>query len=151
MKYCLLLFLFIGSPEYIGWRKLHYSDFKGPKRGEYAALSTTQITLETTGDNGRYSFKATARFLPYQSFINSPSVLAHEQLHFDITELFARKIDSALAPLQKCSYKQCARAYQIHDSLIIEWDKFQRLYDRETKHSLDTAAQKIWERTINLQ
>lgn len=75
-------------------------------------------------------------------------VLNHEQLHFDITELFARKIDSALTPIQNCSYQHCARAYQIHDSLIVEWNKFQELYDRETKHSIDTTAQKRWQEMI---
>jgi hypothetical protein len=93
MKYLvLLLILFTNSPEYIGWRKLHYSDFKGARRGAYAATTTSQINLETKERNGKYSFTVSARFLPYQSFIYSQNeiVLGHEQLHFDITELFAR-------------------------------------------------------------
>ena len=145
MKHLILAaFIFTVAPQHISWRKLNYSDFKGPSKGSFAALSTTQINLETTEEGGCYRFKAAARFLPHLSFIKETKVLAHEQLHFDITELFARKINSALSPLQNCSYKQCSRAYQIHDSLIKEWNKFQELYDTETGHSMNKEMQQKW-------
>ena len=102
--------------------------------------------------DGKHYFNATGRFLPYKSFLaeRNERLLRHEQLHFDITELYARKIDSALTSFQGCYPKQYSRAIQIHDSLIIEWNKFQELYDKETGHSVNDSAQFQWEKKIRL-
>lgn len=66
--------------------------------------------------------------------------LTHEQTHFDITELFARSIRSALR----------LQAHRPSDVLQVvrEWSarcgELQDQYDRETRHGLDEAKQREW-------
>lgn len=71
-------------------------------------------------------------------------LLTHEQLHFDICELFVRKLRKKISetPLSllnsdnqiKALFEESWNAYQVN----------QNLYDEETEHGLIEAAQKKW-------
>lgn len=158
MKYILVLALIsftVPVDKEIPHRPLTYDDFKGTPIGEWAALSTTGINISpyrwkgTFGPQhkGEISFRATAYFVPEKSYlkVRTEKVLAHEQSHFDITEIFARKIN---ATLKNPYVGSTDRAYEIYDSLIVEWNKFQQLYDRETQNSINDSAQQVWNERI---
>ena len=76
-------------------------------------------------------------------------LLTHEQLHFDICELFVRKLRKKISetPLSllnsdnqiKVLFEESWKAYQVN----------QNLYDEETEHGLIEAAQKKWINNVN--
>jgi len=135
-------------------RKLTWEDFKGiPDTSDKAAAASTASTL---GYNYTYTPDTTFHFFTYAIFVKNYSwvkegwdrtayELNHEQRHFDITEIYARKLAMAFKryKLNKNDRKR------IYDSLSTEWDKIQDLYDKETKHSINIEKQKEWDKKID--
>jgi hypothetical protein len=78
----------------------------------------------------------------------TPALLAHEQLHFDMSEVYARLLRKQLANTQltaaninKVSTDAFLETYRIYKER--QW-----AYDQETHHGLNAAAQERWEQTI---
>src|SRR5690349_8815741 len=77
-------------------RKLTFDDFKGdiPRVTPWAASTSSEIHFGYETTNGLLTHVVVyASFNPEKSWIKKrlPAVLSHEQLHFDITEIFTRK------------------------------------------------------------
>lgn len=73
------------------------------------------------------------------------SVLNHERGHFNITELYARKLRKKISEttFNSENYRHELWAlYKEYDDLM---DKYQDRYDNETESSMDTPKQKAWE------
>jgi predicted secreted Zn-dependent protease len=76
-------------------------------------------------------------------------ILAHEQGHFDITELYARALHKALS-----EYSFNYKTYQkdisaIYQNIVKEKEAFQEAYDSETDHSRRKKAQFEWQDKID--
>lgn len=96
-----------------------------------------------------------AMFNPYKSWKKhdklSTYLLKHEQGHFDIAELYARKIRREIA-----LSKQSARKHHhtqlwfqnVYAQHIKQMHRCQRRYDRQTKHSQKITAQEAWNNRI---
>lgn len=135
-------------------KKLTWNDFKGP------VDSTAKEDAETTWHiDARYAGKGdTARmvvkcwFAPDESWVKknhlNADLLAHEQAHFDLAEVYARKLRKELASKTytrtdlKTSFKSA------HQQLIGECKKRQEQYDTETNHSIIKAKQTEWQKLI---
>lgn len=85
------------------------------------------------------------------------SILEHEQAHFDLNEVFRRKLEALLPCLQaKHPTKQGAidslndALHQRANEVLSELQVAQARYDAETRHGNDTAAQARWEAQIAL-
>jgi hypothetical protein len=86
--------------------KLDYSDFQGPPQINKAsgaaydtfAISTCSIKYHIKIDSGKKKIDAQAIFLKSQSWMISKnaSVLKHEQGHFDITEIYAKRFQKVV-------------------------------------------------------
>ena len=148
------LFVF-QSEEYLDWnerRKLVWSDFQAepPVQSAHAALTNSGINLDLKLQNKEFNVKVHARFNPDKSWKrrdieNSEYLLAHEQLHFDLTELYARKLRKAFLT-RKWKENENVNAifndlYQSNQTLL--W-KVQEIYDAETEHSINREAQARW-------
>jgi len=70
--------------------------------------------------------------------------IKHEQMHFDITEIFARKIRKELID-SAVNEQGVEKIYFAHSKACRE---FQQLYDNETRHSLDKKHQEQWNKKI---
>ena len=70
--------------------------------------------------------------------------LNHEQQHFNITELFARKI-RAIIFAKNLNEKEIE---SIFNENIKACNDFQDLYDKETNHSLNKTNQVIWDKKV---
>ena len=83
----------------------------------------------------------------YRPEVANDVILSHEQLHFDITELFARRMRQRLAtyPFTK---RVKGEMKQIYESAIREMREFQRRYDQETDFSRNEFRQAEWNRMI---
>ncbi len=144
------------SDSIISWsknNKLECVDFKGnvPKHTQWAAITTYLIYVEgttTTGKLPKYSIEA--RFNRYLSWmrVDSNYVLVHEQLHFDIAELFARKMRQLLSELQLKGEKKMAIYNSSFTKLNQECYQMQRDYDKATTHGTNFPKQKEWSVSI---
>lgn len=74
-------------------------------------------------------------------------LLRHEQLHFDLTELAARKIRQQLDGLQKaCATPGATAAIEkAIDGIEREWLDEQAVYDKQTDHGTNLVRQRQWE------
>ncbi|MCB0506828.1 MAG: hypothetical protein KDD21_00875 [Bacteroidetes bacterium] len=146
---------------YFTWsanRKLTWNDFKeNYKVSKYsveAAKVSTSITYGCSVSNNEISYIVEARLYPKASWSNKEAqfdyVLQHEQLHFDITELFARKLRKILSEKIK-NHKDYKLVNKYGDKISDDWDVFQDKYDRETDHGTNDSKQKEWNIAIQQQ
>ncbi|MDO8999956.1 MAG: DUF922 domain-containing protein [Bacteroidota bacterium] len=136
-------------------RPLSWDDFKGKPERRFAAASTSyDIVKEVKKINSETaSVKIEAVFFCESSWkkkqwVNN-SVLKHEQKHFDIVELFSRKLRKLILDN---SYSSITNLESETDSLYkiidIKMDVYQDLYDDETDGSMNGEKQREWETKI---
>ena len=165
---CVLFFLlliilgFNDSQDYetIAWSPeniLTWEDFKGkaPDNDRAAATTASGISYQfsTSGSSGEIEldYLVSTFFYPnkswYQPSLCDSLILSHEQLHFDISELYARKMRNRLA---SSSYTENVKAEvkQIYKEVLEELEEFQNLYDDQTNFSRDLEHQLIWNNKI---
>src|SRR5215210_6152528 len=97
------LFVKYEEGEYIPWtpvQRLTWDDFQSePKLGTDAVASTsTSLGIAYQMVTGKLSYHISCNFSRVKSWglMKTDYILAHEQGHFDITEIFARKLNEAL-------------------------------------------------------
>ncbi len=91
-------------------------------------------------------------FYKKQSWVK-PSVfdsyrLLHEQTHFNITEIFARLVRKKIQSNPKYYKENFDEIKKLVFDYTNECDKYQDQYDLETRHSLDSSKQAIWNQKI---
>lgn len=147
--------------ETISWnddRRLSWDDFQGkaPINSRAAAITASGITYRFstsgTSDNMEVDFKIDTFFYPtkswYQSELVDDVILSHEQLHFDISELYARKMEARLAKETFTHSNVKSKVRSIYKEILKEVDDFQNQYDDETNFSRDREQQEIWNEKI---
>ena len=97
-------------------------------------------------------------FDPGQSWVHPdhrvPALLNHEQLHFDITELFARMMRKEMSKYyfksvsEFVSSKMDSEVKAIFTRLYNEHMLMQQKYDVETQHGILSDEQALWEKDI---
>ncbi len=141
--------------DFIKWnegRKLTWDDFKAPPQniGNTAAITTTHLVFSYSISNGKISYIIDCRFEKNKSWglLKNDWVLQHEQGHFDIAEIFARKLNKQTTEYQfnKTSFQNDIDA--IYKAIVAEKEKFQQLYDEETDHSRNKSKQEEWLKKI---
>ena len=154
----LFLICFHPNEESILWnetRRLEWSDFKGNPNfnSDAAAITASGLTFDftaTTTSIRLIDFTATveAHFYPGKSWYKKDRVnrivLAHEQLHFDITELYARKLRKQIDEASfSVDIKQ--EISNLHSKINKELKAFQNKYDSESDYSRSIESQKKWQ------
>lgn len=135
-------------------RKLVIDDFKGivPKGSFNASTATSFRTLLTTknGYTQNYTIKATTIFDCKNSYFlrtsNDSINLAHEQIHFDITELYARKFLRRMENEAKTTNEAMSKQQNILDDIFIELKFKQEEYYSEVNS--DPTKQLKWNNWI---
>ncbi len=142
--------------ELISWneeKKLTWADYKGTaKPGTDAAASTaTYLGIEYNFNSKRFGYKITCSFSKTKSWglHKTDYILAHEQGHFDIAEIFARKLNKSMRvyKFNKNSFKEDLR--KIYETITSEKEEMQNDYDSNTNHSIDKEKQKEWLKKID--
>ena len=168
-RICLLCLLMAGhfallatSRDTVTWstRRLDFKDFRMQSASEDFENSlklNSHTTLEGYIYNGihfryrqqgrRLICEVKAYMVPSESFIRNredEATLEHEQAHFDITELHARKLYEALYnyDFNSATFKKDIAA--IYEGIVKEKEAMQEAYDRETDHSRRRRAQFDW-------
>lgn len=78
-------------------------------------------------------------------------LLKHEQLHFDIDQLYVRKIKRSIEELRKGKVTDINIYYEKINVIMNEMDSLQAKYDEDTFHGAIKEAQKEWEKKIELE
>lgn len=138
-------------------RKLAWKDFKGlpPSVSETSASASTNcgfdVSAQSDGNMKLIAVSIKNMFYGDKSWVRPDKsdltkLLEHEQAHFDLCEVYARKLRKRIADSN----------YQINiDKAISEvFDAFkqrQQLYDKETNHSRNKEKQAEWIKMIAVE
>ncbi|WP_420572436.1 DUF922 domain-containing protein [Kordia sp.] len=158
----LCLFLLVQEEETINWtqsQKLHWGNFEGAPDydSDAVAITASGITYGfksksySNSDKVEYSTNVIAQFYPEQSWylkerVND-TVLGHEQLHFDITELHARKFRKRIknSKFTKNIQEEISKIYQ---EVNKELRDMQNAYDEVSDYSRDYEGQIKWQKFV---
>ncbi len=138
----------------IVWRpdyKLVQEDFKGKIKSGAAGMAVTYILFTPAEVDGQIVYRIEAIFSKTKSALRNESkfMINHEQKHFDITEIHARKFRKKLAETNFLKVKNTSeKITDIYMDVCKEWNKEQEKYDKETEHSVNLAKQDLWDEKI---
>jgi uncharacterized protein DUF922 len=145
------LFTLAQSEQFIEWspiKRLTWDDYlaRPSSTSDAAAITSTALGVEYHLRNNSLTYTITCRFSKTTSWGRHKTeyILQHEQGHFDITELFARKLAKELK-----AYKFNPRKYQeevskIYKKVMDEKEQYQNKYDKETDFSRNKQQQVEW-------
>ena len=141
--------------ELLDWsdaRKLTWADYKAnpDPNSDAAASTTTNLVIDYKMTSHSFSYKIESQFSKSRSWglHKTDYILSHEQGHFDIAEVFARKLNKKIS-----EYKFNAKTYQrdlqkIYEDVTKEKEDIQNKYDKETNHSIRKEEQAEWLKKI---
>ena len=139
------------TEELIYWKetqKLKWSDYKGaadPDIGA-AASTATYLGIDYNFSPKGLTYKITCSFSKNKSWglHKTEYILGHEQAHFDIAEIFARKLHKKMIgyKFDRNNYKTDLR--KIYEEVLGEKEIMQNKYDAETNHSIEKPKQAEW-------
>jgi hypothetical protein len=137
-------------------RKLRIEDFKAiPVKGKFIALTSSSIAFEASGNS--LSKKGTVHIKTYfdcnKSYFkvgaDSIETLAHEQIHFDITEVYARIFLKRLNEKTNTYQDFIKKHKAIYKSVFKEMSEKQNQYDSEVYP--DPSKQEKWSKWVSKQ
>ena len=138
--------------EWNASRKLTWSDFKAqPDRNSTnAALTSSSINIEFGYTNTSLKYNIKCRFDQNLSWgrIKNDYILAHEQGHFDIAEIHARKLNKLLKEYRFNQRTVGRDVNKIYETVMKEHHAFQSQYDEETNYSRNPENQDRWNNKI---
>ena len=155
----------ITKAEAMPWtlaRRLTWNDFKGGAPRDSSAAAETAYTLfyGVRCAGNAFEFRVVAAFRPNDSWVrpsvlkvpgDSARALRHEQTHFDISEVHARRMRryfaELIAPCRRTPDELAAMA----ERLVEDERAAQAQYDQETSHSRVPAQQARWDKEVSAQ
>jgi hypothetical protein len=147
-----------GEDEAMVWqknRKLTWNDYQGKQQKRFAAASTVYSMYRNISKTSSGNIIATVKalFYPKDSWKSSwidDALLAHEQKHFDIVELYARKLRKQLTQIKVRDEADAEQKLDsLHKIIDTEMDAFQDKYDDETNSSMAHDEQISWIKKID--
>ena len=140
-------------------RRLAWSDFQGSPPSEGSEGAKTSYTLysgwKCRGDV--FESRVIAGFRPRQSWVKAivlndsaqrRSILRHEQTHFDLVEVHARRMRSAFRDLAHPCTLSDTELSAMAERFSQEEKAEQRRYDDETNHGLLADKQAGWNAAV---
>ncbi|MFI5150003.1 MAG: hypothetical protein ACHQRM_09745 [Bacteroidia bacterium] len=141
-------FLFWNPDMHLKWR-----DFQGHVKNEDdAAASASYLgflhTIKKSAHPDSVIIDTRSYFNKYKSWVKvpfvSPALLAHEQVHFDLAELYARKFRKALLAMKFTNRNLSPLLDSTYVHYLESSDSLHILYDIQTNHGLDKLIQETW-------
>jgi hypothetical protein len=141
--------------ELLEWNE-HYNlvwdDFQGKVTSETFgdAGTAVQIKAKPFKIGKEIYYDVVAYFNREKSWAReqSQSLLAHEQLHFDIAELYARKIRKKISSLSDAGTDDVKIFNDAIKKILLESNDADAQYDRETLHGAIPKRQAEWEKKV---
>lgn len=138
-------------------RRLTWNDFLGrPDMMTDASALTVYAMSVSWGCTGEtFSYRVESMFQPGRSWVkpsllmraggDSGRVLAHEQGHYDLSEVRARQLRKTFAELDDPCSRPDADMNALVTRHLREDAEIQQRYDRDTVYGLDTRRQGRWD------
>jgi hypothetical protein len=146
------------TPQVIEWNEyydLSWQDFKGERPGDAAgdAGTVVQIKAKPFLVKDEVDYDVFALFVKDKSWAEAytASLLAHEKLHFDIAELYARKIRKKIAEMRAEKVTKVEAFNLAIQELLQESNEVDMQYDVETLHGGMVEKQKEWAERIKAE
>ena len=150
-----------GFGQLVPWRAdylLSWDDFQGPcPHNNYAAETRWDYRYNSHyGPNGTITVTVTCSFDKQKSWKDpkanlTAQLLLHEQLHFYVAEIFARKMRRDFknyCATHRQSPNTGKDLEQIYQKLKTESDNYQSDYDNATNHGIKIDIQEEWRKKI---
>jgi hypothetical protein len=146
----------VSEDEKILWSAEHpltWDDFRGVPNGADSFVASTNSGISFAFSykeiNGKVnvSYTVLSNFYPLLSWYRpervSPYILKHEQTHFDISELHARKLRRELNSIKEdTDFRQLSE--KIYHAIELERREMQLRYDTESDHSNIESQEYLW-------
>jgi hypothetical protein len=160
-RFLLILFVVLNATPTdevtIQWneaKKLSWTDFRGPIEANSDAVAVTasgitfSFSVKQTNDQFiGFEAEAQAHFYPEKSWYvkekGDDHILAHEQLHFDITELHVRKLRYEISKLN-VSQNIKMQLRHLHEQANLNLAQMQNAYDTQSENSINKEQQALW-------
>lgn len=153
---CLVVAEYTSAQDTLYWQpatKLQWTDFQGNANlaSKFSAATSSGIVWSYAYKAGVFSFEVKTYFAKKKSWKKETvtgRMLQHEQGHFDITEIFARKLRQRVNAMshERAYFEQNIAA--VVAGILKEKDAFQRQYDTQTDYGTNLMAQQAWLRKI---
>ena len=133
--------------------KISWDDFSGKKfisKDDVAAKSFSVLHyIPGYHKNSSYSYTIIPVFYKYKSSVTdrNSKLLEHEQIHFDIQEIFARKIRKQFEILKNCKKSEYTHR-KIFNNYLDSLRNYQEKYDLDTDYSLVKKKQEFWKAIV---
>lgn len=146
----------LGGDHSLPWqanKKLTWDDFQGPidHSSDMSAHTTSRINYKWACNEGVFEVEVESAFDRSRSWVKewrTDGLLAHEQLHFDITEWFARKLRKTLEGLEDACHMPSEEIKAKANKIRKEWKATQDQYDRDADHGRYHEGQVKWEERV---
>jgi hypothetical protein len=141
---------------YSSENKLQWANFKSPvpDTAEFSAVTIANFSITTQVNHVRKTgnVEIIAFMEPDKSYVKigkqTDYLLNHEQRHFDIAELHARKLRKEIASFKYSSSVEDS-IIRVYHEVHSEYRQFQLSYDEETEHSGNKNKQHEWDMRID--
>ncbi len=140
--------------------KLSWEDFRGDVLAETersAAATHCGIGFKTKTEGAAKKPKVVVynTFYTSKSWVRPdakvPAILEHEQGHFDLCEIYTRKLRIRMDQFDFSVSDIRTALMNIYDEISHEYESRQQAYEQETVHGTNIAAQKHWREMIVLE
>jgi hypothetical protein len=155
LSFLILLITITQTGNLIPWnaaRKLTWDDFKGnpDAHSSNAALTSSNINIEFGYNDKGFQYHIKCSFDKNRSWvrIRNNEVLAHEQGHFDIAEVYARKLNKVMKAYHFNAKTAPTDLNQLYTDVMKEHRQAQARYDQETDYSRNRPHQEEWLKKI---
>jgi hypothetical protein len=148
------------TPTTFEWKehsKLSWEDFRGPVGNPNdATVAVTHCGMGfKTGsakDGEKPEITVFNKFYTEKSWVMGdaklPEILEHEQGHFDLCELYTRKLRVELEKVDFSKPNARKTMYDVYYQVNAEYEERQQQYEDETTHGTIDKEQKRWTATI---
>jgi hypothetical protein len=134
-------------------RRLSWDDFQSEADQQQAlhAMTSTNIEVQANCQGNQVQFAVRCVFKTKDSWSKNKQslrLLAHEQMHFDLTEVHARQLRQVLSRATGLCGSRKSQFSAIVEDQFAKWKTEQDLYDLESNHGLNQEQQLAWEAKI---
>ena len=139
---------------------LSWSDFKGNSKDtiyaknthlQACAVSCIELSYKYLVSGNKIDFIIINQFNKLKSFTCdtlSEELLQHEQCHFDLSEIYARKIRREVRDLQKKGINKIDNYINVFKVLKAELDSIDNQFDIDTFYGNVEDQQNLWQKKI---
>jgi hypothetical protein len=142
--------------DFVEWNAfydLKWDDFRGnpPEDAAGDAATSLQIKAQPFMIKNRVRYDVYVLFNRNKSWARAqaPQLLEHEQLHFDLAEVYARRIRRKIVELTQEGLKDVNLFNEAIHEILQESNAADQQYDTETLHGALDKKQEEWRKKIN--